>query len=143
MKNYTCGICGKEHFSLEGYLHCVFTCGTEEKAKMEREEKQKRMEEVNAALNKVKQAKAHYEEQLASFKAKYPEEYKMNFVDKDIKNNDWDEFLSKLEGASTKVSYEDRGDGNPIIKVNGEKITNKNLANDPEMRWIVEMLGLV
>lgn len=148
MKNYICGICGKEHYDLNDYMACVAKCGAEEKAKREAEKKQKYLEEVNVALNKVKQAKAYYEEQLKLFETKYPEEYKMNFGVRDTEKNadtknDWDEFVSKLDNTGTTVSYLDKGDGNPTIKVNGEKITAKNLANDPETRWIAEMLGLV
>ena len=148
MSEFVCGICGKGYYDVESYMKCVSKCGAELKAKKEAEEKQKRMEEVNAALNKVKQAKAYYEEQLALFETKYPEEYKMNFGVRDTEKNaneknDWDEFVSKLENIGTTVSYLDKGDGNPTIKVNGEKITAKNLANDPETRWIAEMLGLV
>lgn len=150
MKEYVCGICGTCYYDLDSYMKCVTKCGSELKAKKEAEEKQKRMEEVNAALNKVKQAKAYYEEQLALFETKYPEEYTMNFGVRDTEKNAnekdaWDEFLTKQERKPymTTVSYEDKGDGNPTIKVNGEKITEKNLANDPETRWIAEMLGLV
>lgn len=148
MNEYVCGICGTGYYDVDSYMKCVNKCGAELKAQKEAEEKQKRMEEVNAALNKVKQAKAYYEEQMALFETKYPEEYKMNFGARDTEKNandktDWDNFLSKLDGTRTSVSYTDKRDGKPIIKVNGETITDKNLANDPETRWIAEMLGLV
>lgn len=145
---YKCDLCKTEHHNLDDYLKCVASCGAATKAKLEAEEKQKRLEEINIALNKVKQAKAYYEEQLKLFETKYPEEFKMNFGVRDTEKNantknDWDEFVSKLDNTGTTVSYLDKGDGNPTIKVNGEKITAKNLANDPETRWIAEMLGLV
>ena len=150
MKSYVCGICGTEHFDMDSYAKCVTTCTAETKAKLEAEAKQKRMEEVNAALNKVKQAKAYYEEQLALFETKYPEEYKMNFGARNTDKakhdelNAWlEEFTSDKKPLMTTVSYEDKGDGKPTIKVNGEKITDKNLVNDPQTRWIAEMLGLV
>ena len=87
MKEYVCGICGTSYYDLDSYMKCVTKCGSELKAQKEAEEKQKRMEEVNAALNKVKQAKAYYEEQMALFEEKYPEEYKMNFGARDTERN--------------------------------------------------------
>lgn len=150
MNEFVCGICGTGYYDVDSYMKCVSKCGAELKAQKEAEERQKRMEEVNAALNKVKQAKAYYEEQLKLFEVKYPEEYAMNFGVRDTEKNAnekdaWDEFLTKQERkpSMTTVSYEDKGDGKPTIKVNGKKVTNKNLANDPETRWIAEMLGLV
>ena len=150
MKEYVCGICGTSYYDLDSYMKCVTKCGSELKAQKEAEEKQKRMEEVNAALNKVKQAKAYYEEQMALFEEKYPEEYKMNFGARDTERNaleddlgDWLADLSSDKKPSiTTVSYEDNGKDKPTIKVNG-KITDKNLADDPETRWIARMLGLV
>lgn len=83
MKNYICGICGKEHIELDSYLKCVAKCGEV----IKEEENKKRMNEINAAINRVKQAKVYYEEQLASFKEKYPEEYELNFGKSVIKPN--------------------------------------------------------
>lgn len=88
MNKYICSICGKGYNDLSLYLNCVRDCGyeLEKKLKKEKEEAAKReaeskkcAEEVNAALNGIKQAKAYYEQKLNEFKEKYPEEYVMNF----------------------------------------------------------------
>ena len=87
MVDYTCGICGTQYTKLDNYVKCVTKCGAELKAVREEEAKKKRLEEINMALNKVKQAKSYYEEQLALFAEKYPEEYMLNFGIKDIEKN--------------------------------------------------------
>ena len=104
MKKYTCGICGKEHTYLDDYLKCVANCG--EAIKLE--ENKKRMEEMNIEINRVKQAKKYYEEQLANFKEKYPEEYKLNFGKEENKNEDVKKVASKPE--INKVEKTDKVD---------------------------------
>ena len=79
---YKCAICGNEYNGLDEYMECVKQCGAKLKEKEEAEKTQKRMEEINAALNRVKQAKTYFENQLAQFKEKYPVEYDLNFGDK-------------------------------------------------------------
>lgn len=76
--NYTCGVCGKTITGLDAYLAHVTECGKKMKAAKAEEEK-KYLEEVNAALRKVKSAKTYYEECLRHFKEKYPKEYALNF----------------------------------------------------------------
>ena len=143
MKTYTCGICGKEHEDRDRYLTCVTNCVAKEKI-AESEAKKKRLEEVNSALNRVKQAKKYYEEQLADFEKKYPEEYKINF-EKSITTDD-DSKLTYDEDVDTWVkepgvftfSYEDNGKDKPVIKANGKDITN-----DPELEFIGKLLGII
>ena len=76
---YTCEICKREYDSVWEYAACVSKCSE----KLKKKEEAKRLEEANAALNKVKQAKAHYQEQLDNFKKKYPTEYKMYLFNND------------------------------------------------------------
>ena len=148
MKNYTCAICGMEHFTLDGYLACVSKCGEE----LKKQKENKRLEEVNAALNRVKQAKDYYEKQLVEFKEKYPEEYKLNFGTKDTEkcnckhksaNNDGlDNWLDDI----TTISCEINEKGKPVIKTNGKEVTNefvKDLFNDPELKYVGKLLGLI
>lgn len=78
-EKYVCGFCGKTHYDLDEYMNCVLSCG-EKLKKLKKEEKEKKyLEEMNADLNGVKQAKAYYEQKLNEFKEKYPEEYELNF----------------------------------------------------------------
>ena len=80
-EKYVCDLCGKTHYELDGYVKCVVECG-EKLKKLEEEEKNKKyLEEVNAAINGVKQAKAYYEQKLNEFKEKYPAEYELNFME--------------------------------------------------------------
>ena len=128
MKNYkamedkfVCSICGEEYNSLDKYLECVSKCVAEVKDMRKAEEKQKRLEEVNSALSKVKAAKAYYEEQLALFKEKYPEEYDMNFgVKNAYKNSDND----------TKVK-------------SNHKVEIDKLFIDPDVKYLAKLLGII
>jgi hypothetical protein len=143
MKNYTCAICGTEHFNLDSYLKCVAKCGETLRANNRAEEEKKKLEEVNNYLTQIKKAKIYYENLLVEFQMKYPEEYKMNFG-KSITTDD-DSKLTYDEDVDTWVkesgvftfSYEDNGKDKPVIKANGKDITN-----DPELNYIVKLLGL-
>lgn len=142
-KRYTCGICGKEHIGLDAYLECVTKCGEKLKKEREDEKAKKYLEEVNVALNGVKQAKIYYEQKLKEFKERYPEEYKLNF--EGIATNEKN--ASKTE--SVEFSYKDDGKGKPKIsaKVNGEEIKEKDilskLESDPDVKFIAELLGIL
>lgn len=147
MKEYVCNICGKVYYDVDSYFNCVSNCCKEVKENA----KQKRLEEINAALNKVKQAKAYYEEQLALFKAKYPEEYDYNFgtaqtvYTEDDDANDWLAEFDKIPKGIT-ISVENDEKGKPTIKANGKTVSEeftKDLFSDPEMQFIWKMLGLM
>lgn len=144
MKNYTCGICGTEHKNRDSYLKCVTNCVAKEKI-AESEAKKKRLEEVNAALSKVKAAKSYYEEQLVLFKEKYPEEYKMNFGTENECNCKASKHSHTVPEVFT-LSYEDNGKDKPVIKANGKEITDdfvKGLFNDPELKYVGKLLDLL
>lgn len=136
MKTYTCAICGKEHEDRDRYLACVTNCIAKEKI-AESEAKKKRLEEVNVALSKVKAAKAYYEEQLAEFEEKYPEEYKMNFGARDTEKCDDD------EQEVFTFSYEDNGKDKPVIKANGKDVTPETLFSDPDVKYLAQLLGIL
>lgn len=149
MKKYVCGICGAEYDDLNSYLECVSKCGETIKAELKAKEEKERLEKVNAELNKVKQAKAYFEEVAAKFKEEYPEEYELNFgksecdCPHDCKGN-------KPEGKTETIelSYEDDGKGKPKMtaKVNGKEIDNKaleSLLDDPDTKYIAKMLGII
>ena len=72
--NFVCGICGDTIAGLDEYVAHVKECSV---CKVEQE--QKKLEELNAAINKVRMAKSYYEECLLEFKEKYPKEYELNF----------------------------------------------------------------
>lgn len=166
-KTYTCAICGKQYDNVNDYLKCVALCG-EKLKKKEAEKEQKRIEEINAALNRVKQAKVYYEEQLANFKEKYPEEYKLNFEcykpeKKPINNettksdNQW--HIIEADNApkytkvkkeqhdpeSVRVLYTKENDNKPEIraKVNGKDTTLEGLLKDDDARLLAKLLGLI
>lgn len=73
---FKCSICGQVMDNLDDYVTHVKDCVDREKA----EQSRKYLEEVNAAIKKVKTAKSYYEECLNEFKDKYPKEYELNFA---------------------------------------------------------------
>ncbi len=81
MNKFVCSICGKTHYDLTEYVDCVTKCSEKIKKEQKEAEEKKRLEEVNAAINRVKQAESYFKQQLDEFKEKYPEEYKFNFED--------------------------------------------------------------
>lgn len=161
---YVCSICGKTHYDLGEYVDCVTRCSEQLKKVQKDAEEKKRLEELNAALNRVKQAQVYFEQQLNEFKEKYPREYELNFVENynDSCNCDSNSTCSKCykDGSKTEafnasdlfqtieVEVKDDGKGNPTIdaKINGEKVKDeqlKNLLDDPETQFIAKMLGLL
>ena len=151
MKNYICGICGKSHEALDAYLECVSKCGETLKAKEKAEEEKKKLEKLNAELNKVKQAKAYYEEVAAKFKKEYPEEYKLNFGN--CSNDTCKCSHSKDAKSETiEISYEDNGKDKPKMsaKVNGKEVKGgildevvKELETDPEYQYLTKLLNML
>ena len=93
--SFVCDICGKTIAGLDEYVAHVKECGAKEKAKLKAEENKKYLEEVNAAISKVKAAEDYYKTCLKDFKEKYPKEYELNFGTKscgcDCNCNDNDE----------------------------------------------------
>ena len=73
---FKCSICGQVMDNLDDYVTHVKECVDREKA----EQSRKYLEEVNAAIKKVKTAKSYYEKCLNEFKYKYPKEYELNFA---------------------------------------------------------------
>lgn len=128
-EKYVCGICGTAYSDLDDYLNCVSKCG-------EKLKENKHLEEVNAALNGVKQAKNYYEQKLDEFKQKYPKEYAVNFGTGSDK---------KITSKSVEVSYENNGKDKPKMsaKVDGKEKDIKTLLNDPETKFIAQLLGLI
>lgn len=146
MKNYVCGICGKKYESLDYYMDCVSKCGEKLKAEQKAEAEKERLEKVNAALNRIKEAKKYWEGQLDKFKEEYPEEYKLNFGDvKGVCPHDCKGNASDTKEETVKVLYEKKNDEDPIIKmkVNGKDVSAEKLFEDPDCRYIAKLLGLV
>lgn len=148
MKNYVCGICGKKYESLDYYLACVAKCGEKLKAEQKAEAEKERLEKVNAALNRIKEAKKYWEDQLDKFKEEYPEEYELNFGKKD--NYD-DKIIKPGKTAglgrigNAELTYAKNGNDKPKItaKVNGKDVSAEKLFEDPDCRYIAKLLGLV
>lgn len=144
---YVCGICGASHYELDEYLACVSKCGETLKAKQKAEAEKERLEKVNAALNKIKEAKKYYEDQLAKFEEEYPEEYKINFSSKDTCkcSNDCKNNSSDSKEKSVKILCEKKSDEDPKIRmrVNGKDVSAEKLFEDPDCRYIAKMLGLI
>ena len=145
---YKCSICGNEYKSLDEYMKCVASCGAKLKEKEEAEEAQKRLEEINAALNRVKEAKRYFEDQLAQFKEKYPVEYDLNFGTPNGKKTVNDSEKVKKENynpESVSISYEKKNDEKPDIraKVNGKDITFEELISDSDVTDLCKLLGIL
>lgn len=140
-ENFVCSICGASHNDLDTYLKCVSKCGANLKAKKAAEEKQKRLEKVNAALNRVKEAKKYYEEQLEKFEKEYPEEYKLNFGKNTCRCKDSDK---NTKSETVELSYKNNGKDEPKVnaKVNGEDVSINRLLSDPYCKYIAKMLRL-
>ena len=162
MSNFICGICGIKHTDLDSYLKCVAKCGETLKAEQKAEAEKERLIQMNAALNRVKEAKKYLEEQLAKFEKEYPTEYKLNFGEKHkCSNNDnWydakntckcsksNNTKSDVKTETIELSYEDNGKDKPKMtaKINGKDVDSKaieSLLDDPETKYIAKMLGLI
>jgi predicted nucleic acid-binding Zn ribbon protein len=150
---FTCAICGTEYETLEDYMACVSECGEIMKAKQKAEDEKKRLEKMNTSLNRVKEAKKYFEEQLAKFEKEYPEEYKLNFGKNDKCSNDTckcskADIKSDIKTDTIELSYEGNGKDKPKIncKINGKDADDEtldDLLNDPETKYIAKMLGLI
>ncbi len=150
MKNkYKCGICGTGHENLDDYIKCVTSCAEELKQKEEAEAKQKRIEEVNAALSKVKAVKAYYQEQLDIFKEKYPEEYRLNFFNEGVNECPYDckGMSDDNQSDSTSTTRQLKINGKPVTRVrfHGKDVAlDKPLKDlDPEAEFILKLLGIL
>ena len=157
---FVCSICGKTHYDLGEYVNCVTKCSEQLKKYQEQEKEKKRLEELNAALNRVKQAKAYFEQQLNEFKDKYPEEYKLNFAEekdsccddkktcggtcggcKDTNTcnpvNNWLEFTYKNDGKNTSEMS---------ASINGKKVSDdalEKLFKDPDANHIARLIKIL
>lgn len=151
-RTYTCAICGKEYDSLDCYLKCVTACGNKLKEKEKEKAEKKRIEEINAELNRVKEAKKYYEDKLNQFKEKYPEEYELNFgninkkkviLNKNKYKNK--ECAVKEKPESLSVLYKKSNDEEPVIKakVNGKDVKVDELFKDSDVRYLAELLGIL
>ena len=149
-KVYVCEFCQTAHKGLEDYMSCVSKCGKEWKLKKEAEEKQKRLEEVNAALNGIKEAKKYYEDLMAKFEVKYPEEYKMNFghlyTECNCGGSCGDNCKCKEDENTTSkaFSYRKEADKEPVMKakINGKDVGVEKLWEDPDIQYLAKLLGI-
>ena len=158
---YVCSICGKTHYDLEEYVACVTRCSEKLKEYEEKQKEQKRLQELNAALNKVKQAKEYYEQQLNEFEEKYPEEYELNFASEKCDADACDKCdvcdgkcLYETKDESTEKPdffeflYKDEGNGKPEMsaKINGKKVSDdyiKEMLKDPDTKYLAQLLGIL
>ena len=160
---YVCSICGKTHYDLGEYVDCVTRCSKKIKEQEEKEKKQKYLEELNAALNRVKEAESYFKQQLNEFKEKYPEEYKFNFEDvKEEKDCNCDDkktcggICGGCKDTNTcnpvnnwlEFSYKNDGKNTPEIhaSVNGKKVKDdalEKLFEDPDTKYLAQLLGLL
>ena len=133
MKNFTCSICGKEFDNIDQYATHVAKCAEEHKKKEED------LQKLNDDLNRVKAAKAYYEDQLAKFKENYPEAYALNFGTKDK--------------VCTKENTGEKPESKLNVTINGEKVpddvckealdeTLEELKSDPFIRHMINILGI-
>ena len=150
-KKYVCSICGKEYDNLTAYMACVSKCGEIILQEQKEAEQKKRLEEVNAYLNRIKEAEKYLADIKKEFKNKFPEEYELNFPKKEsCKCNCHSESdLTKPEEQfkDISISYVDNGKDKPQLsaKVNGEKVDENSLSKlfkDPDTQYIARMLGI-
>lgn len=152
---YKCSICNKEYDELNQYMKCVNTCGRnlEQKMKQEKEiEEQRRREKINADLNRVKEAKNYYEQKLAAFKEKYPEEYKLNFANmtcglsSKAEQNTESKTIPKAECVEFSYGTDKNGVPKLTAKIDGKEVEGQDLSQliqDPSVRNIVRLFGLL
>lgn len=161
MKKYVCSICGNEYDNLTAYMACVSKCGETLIQEQKEEEQKKRLEEVNAGLNRIKEAEKYLAEVKKDFKDKFPKEYELNFEAASCdacKSRDCEKTTVKVgldedKNANEKdvsfdtiaVSVVDDGNGKPKInaRVNGKKVDNDKISKlfeDPFMNHIAKML---
>lgn len=153
-EKFTCNICGKDHDDLTSYMKCVSKCGEKALKEREAEAAQKYLEEVNAGLNRIKEAEKYLESVKKEFKEKYPEEYDLNFGDNNVaydiplklstkSENDDDNKFKAIE-----VELKSDGKGKPTInaRVNGTKVDNDSIEKlfaDPEVNYLARLLGIL
>ncbi len=158
MTKFVCSICGKEYDDLPAYMACVSKCG-EEVLLREREEKQKKyLEEVNAGLNRIKEAEKYLKDVEEEFKKKFPKEYELNFGKNECscdentckcKNNeDLNNKQPKEQREYLEFTYKDNGKDKPKFsaKVNGEEIDYASLSKlleNYEVPYFSELLRMI
>lgn len=76
---FKCDICGNTVNGLDSYVEHVKICADAKKARLKAKKEKEYLDQLNAAINKVKQAKAYYRDCLKEFGEKYPKEYEVNF----------------------------------------------------------------
>ena len=138
-KTFKCSICGKEFTDITNYVSHVSKCAEDYKKK-EAEDLQK----LNEDLNRVKAAKAYYEDLLAKFKEDYPEAYKLNF------GTESGEKSTKSLATGKKPSSVSNMD----VTINGQKIPDEvveealteamdELKGDPFIYHMLKVLNLL
>lgn len=149
-EKYVCDLCGKTHYELDEYVKCVVECG-EKLKKLEEEEKNKKyLEDLNAAINGVKQAKDYYEQKLDEFKAKYPKEYELNFASEGC-HGDCKCKSNEKESSPKKIEVKMTNDGKKSkinTYINGKKLdvdddSIKKLFEDPNTRYLAKLWGII
>ena len=141
-KTFKCSICGKEFTDVTNYVSHVSKCAEDYKKK-----ETENLQKLNEDLNRVKAAKAYYEDQLSKFKENYPEAYKLNFGE-----------LTKSNLASSKnimnTAKRPSGVSNMDVTINGQKIpdevveealteTMDELKGDPFVHHMLKVLNLL
>lgn len=161
-EKYVCGFCGKTHYDMDAYFECVSSCRETLKKHLEEEKQAKYLEELNAAINSVKQAKKYYEEKLEEFKTKYPKEYEINFAEtcgcrscdcyeektETYVDPDLDKVPDWAKSNSMEFSYENNGKDEPKMsaKLNGKELDDKVIAkllSHPDVNCLAGLMNLL
>lgn len=106
-EKYVCDLCGTTHYDLDEYVNCVTKCGKKMKELEKEKIAQKRLEEVNAAIIDVKQAKELYEQKLKEFKEKFPKEYELNFATEGVSCDSCNDCDKELDCDDCEFNYND------------------------------------
>lgn len=162
MKKFVCSVCGKEHEDLTSYMNCVNFCAGNLLKEQERI-REEYLENMNAALNRVKSAEEYYKDQLRTFMNEYPDEYKKHFgsektsSEKDINNsnnktdvpdvlNDFN-WLDELNDIVFSSITDKDGSVKTNTMINGKDVDSdkalKKLKSNPETQHIAKLLDLI
>lgn len=158
-ERYTCGFCGATHDNADDYFKCVSSCRDILKKQIEEEKQQKYLEELNADINRVKQAEKYYKEKLEEFKLKYPKEYELNFSptcssDCTCHKEKTETYVNEdnlpnwtTQSNSLEFSYENNGKDEPKMsaKVNGKEVDDdiiRRLLIHPDVNDLARILRI-
>ena len=104
---YKCDICGNTVNGLDSYVKHVKLCADSKKARLQAKKEKEYLDQLNAAINKVKQAKSYYRDCLKEFREKYPKEYEVNFGERNCEDHSCKTDKTTSNDKTTRTDYSD------------------------------------